>query len=118
MSTVTWPFNPAQLATWAEAEALAKQIDDYRVSSGLKLGGGVMPITADQNTSGIYVPTWLGGPGGFPEPNDAENLKYWLHYRFFNGRAGVNVGLILDLAARYGGNWQYVFYQLNSNDLS
>jgi hypothetical protein len=115
---VTWTFNPAQLATWAEAEDLAKKIDDYRASSGLKLGGGVMPVTKDPDTSGIYVPQWSGGPAGFPEPSDEAHGKYWLHYRFFNGRSGINVGLILDLANRYGGNWQYVFYTLNSSDLS
>ena len=117
MSTI-WTFNPAQLATWQQATDLAAKIEAFRESTGLWMGGGVMPVTANADTSGIYVPSWDGGPGGFPEPSDPANNKFFLHYRFFNGRAGINVGLILDKAARYGGNWQYVFYYLNSSDLS
>lgn len=115
---MTWTFNPNQLATWPEAKELAAKIDAFRFSTGVKMGGGVLPETSNQETSGIYVPSWAGGPGGFPEPNDAANQKFWLHYRFANGRAGVNVGLILDLLRRYGNNEQYVFTTVNTNDLS
>ena len=116
--SVTWTFNPNQLATWQEAKDLSDQINAFRQSSGVNMGGGVMPVTTDLDTSGIYVPSWSGGPGGFPEPNDAANNEYWLHFRFANGRSGVNVGLILDKIQRYGGNTLYVFYSINSNDLS
>jgi hypothetical protein len=117
-AAVTWTFNPAQLATWDDARALAAKIEAFRQSQGLYMAGGVAPETKDPNTSGIYVPSWDGGPGGFPEPNDVENLKYFLHYRFVNGRAGINVGLILDKERRFAGNDMYVFYYLNSGDLA
>jgi hypothetical protein len=116
--SVTWTFNPAQLATWGEARDLAHRIEAFRQSSGLNMAGGVVSETANADTSGIYVPHWEGGPGGFPAPNDAPNQKFWLHFRFASGRAGANVGLILDKLRRYGNNEQYVFYYLNSGDLS
>jgi hypothetical protein len=116
--STTWNFNPAQLATWQEARDLAVKIEAFRQSQGLYMAGGVAPETSDANTSGIYVPSWTGGPGGFPEPNDVENLKYFLHYRFVNGRSGINVGLLLDKLKRFGGNEMYVFYYENSTELS
>jgi hypothetical protein len=115
---LTWTFNPNQLAIWEEAREIAKKIDAFRQAHGVNMGGGVVPETKDANTSGIYVPQWSGGPGGFPEPNDAEHDLFWLHFRFANGRSGVNVGLILDGLKRYGGNEMYVFMTLNANDLS
>jgi hypothetical protein len=115
-ASTTWTFNPNQLATWDDARALAAQIETFRITTGVPMGGGVKPETADANTSGLYVPSWVGGPGGFPEPNDVENLKYWLHFRFQNGASGINVGLILDKLVRYGGNTMYVFSSL-ANDL-
>jgi len=93
-------FNPNQLATWQQAKDLAAQIDSFRQATGVNMGGGVVPVTTD------------------PEPNDAANNEYWLRFRFANGRSGVNVGLILDKIRRYGGNTLYVFYSINSNDLS
>jgi hypothetical protein len=104
---MTWTFNPAQLATWGEARDLAHRIEAFRQTSGVKMGGGVVSETTNADTSGIYVPHWEGG-----------SQKFWLHFRFANGRAGVNVGLILDLLRRYGNNEWYVFYTVNSNDLS
>jgi hypothetical protein len=115
-AATTWTFNPAQLATWDDARVLVVRMNNFRQKTGALLGGGVVPETTDANTSGIYVPSWTGGPGGFPEPNDVENLKYWLHFRFANGVSGVNVGLILDKLARYGNNEMYVFSSL-ANDL-
>ena len=114
----TWNFNPNQLATWADAKDLAARIEGFRQSTGVNMGGGVLPVTADPNTSGIYVPSWDGGPGGFPEPADPNTGLYFLHFRCVNGRSGVNVGLILDKIKRYGGNETYVFYYLNAGDLS
>jgi hypothetical protein len=112
---MTWTFNPAQLATWEQATQLAAQIDEFRQQTGQRLGGGVLPVTKDQNTSGIYVPTWDGGPAGFPEPSDLPAQSYWLHFRFANGAAGINVGLILDKLKRYGGNTMYVFTSLGAD---
>lgn len=113
---MTWKFNPAQLATWQEARTLTTQIDSFILFTGTVLGGGVAKETTDVNTSGIYVPSWVGGPEGFPEPNDSVNGKYWLHFRFNNGRSGLNVGLIMDKLVRYGNNYTYVFSSL-ANDL-
>lgn len=110
-------FNQNQLATWEQARALAKEIDAFRQRTGVPMGGGVRPETSNWETSGIFVPTWVGGPGGFPEPADAEHNLYWLHYRYVNGRVG-NVGLILDGLQRYGNNEWPVFMTLNNNDLS
>lgn len=114
---MTWTFNQNELATWQQAQDLAAQIEAFRASSGVNMGGGVLPITKDPNTSGIFVPSWDGGPGGFPEPNDAPHAKFWLHYRYRNGRV-TNVGLILDKLVRYNGAEWPVFSSINSNDLS
>ena len=109
---VTYTFNPAQLATWKQAKELAKQIAQFRAKSGTFMGGGVAAVTGDVDTSGIYVPGWVGGPGGFPEPSGLGT--YWLFYRFVNGVSGLNVGLILDMINRYDGNTTYVFTWLNT----
>lgn len=114
MADITWGFNDNQLASWEQARGLAKDLNDFRNVTGLYLGGGVAPETSNEATSGIYVPTWLGGPGGFPVPSDLKT-KYWLHFRFNNGRCGINVGLILDKITRYGGNKIYVYYSLTGD---
>jgi hypothetical protein len=111
-----WGFNPAQLATWDQARDLAQHIDAFRQKTGALMGGGVAKETTNVDTSGIYVPDWQGGPEGFPVPNDTSVGKYWLHFRFNNGASGVNVGLILDKIARFGGNEAYVFMAI-ANDL-
>ena len=112
---MTWTFNPAQLATWQQARDLAKQIDAFRQSTGALMGGGVAPETTDAATSGIYVPSWAGGPAGFPEPSDSAGNAFWLHFRFNNGVSGLNAGLILDKLRRYGNNEMYVFTSLSGD---
>lgn len=112
---MTYNFNPAQLATWDQATALAAQIEAWRTQTGSWFGGGIVPVTTDPNTSGIYVPSWEGGPGGFPEPADPSTNSYWLHFRLANGLSGINVGLILDKIKRFGGNTMYVFSALNAD---
>jgi hypothetical protein len=117
VNTTSWFFNPMQLSTWDQARALAAQMETFRQQSGIYLGGGVAPETSDVNTSGIFVPSWDGGPGGFPEPTgtDGGTQTFFLHFRFNNGHTGLNVGLILDKLKRYGGNQMYVFYSLNGD---
>lgn len=115
MSNNTWHFNPAQLATWEQAKTLAASIESFREATGAAMGGGVRPVSNDLLNSGIYVPTWDGGPQGFPEPSDPSKNAYWLHFRFVNGVSGINVGLILDKLARYGGNVMYVFMSLSGD---
>lgn len=101
-------FNTNQLATLDQAREFADRLTD----GPIVVGGGVLPETSDPATSGIYLPTWSGGPGGFEEPNytdPATGLKYFfLHYRFHNGAAGMNVGLIMDKFRRYPNSPAYV----------
>ncbi len=113
-SPITWNFSPGQLATWDQARKLALEIAQFSIDTGNLMGGGVMAETDDPNTSGIFVPSWDGGPGGFPEPNDAAGGSYWLHFRFANAKV-LNVGLIQDKVTRYGGNVRYVFGSLSGD---
>ena len=97
---------------WDQAREIAR-----RLSQGpIVVGGGVKPETDDPNTSGIYIPGWEAGPGGFPAPHyfDEENGKkyYFLHFRFKNGAAGMNVGLIIDRFKRYPTSPAYVLESL------
>ena len=72
-------------------------------------------FTGDPDKSGIYIPSWVGGPGGFAEPNyvDPTGKKYFfLHYRFRNRAEGMNVGLIIDKFSRYPMSPAYVMTAL------
>lgn len=104
-------FNLAQLATWDEARECAHKLSD----GPIVVGDGVLPETTNPNTSGIYIPAWFGGNGGFEQPNYADDKTgkayFHLHYRFRNGAEGMNVGLILDRFRRYP---SAPFYVLNS----
>ena len=104
----TWTFNLAQLATIKQAQATA-----IKISTGpIIVGGGVKPQTDKGSTSGYYRPDWVGGPGGFAEPNFTDpntgERYFYLHYRFRNGAEGMNVGLIMDLFRRYPTSPHYV----------
>lgn len=107
-------FNTAQLATWEDARQYANILS----AGPIVIGGGVKPETSDPNTSGIYLPDWIGGPGGFAEPNFTDpqtGRKYFfLHYRFRNGAEGMNVGLIMDLFRRYPMSPAYVLNTLSA----
>lgn len=111
---ITWTFNPAQLSTWSAARKLALDIAQFTIDTGNLMGGGVLAETHDPATSGIFVPSWDGGPGGFPAPNDSAGGSYWLHFRFATGKV-LNVGLIADKITRYGGNVGYVFGSLSGD---
>src|SRR5260370_13315044 len=94
-------FNTNQLATWEQARDYAN-----RLSAGpIVVGAGVKPETSDPDTSGIYLPEWLGRPGGFAEPNFTHpqtGAKYFfLHYRFRNGAHGMKRGLLIRKFRRY-----------------
>src|SRR4051794_22151467 len=101
-------FNRAQLATWEEAREFATKLS----AGPIVVGGGVKPELTDANASGIFIPTWLSGPGAFPEPHDVDpktGAKYFfLHYRFRNGAEGMNVGLVMDKFKRYPTSPSYV----------
>jgi len=102
-------FNIAQLATWEQAREYA-----VKMSAGpIVVGGGVSPETDDPTTSGIYTELWLSGPGNFAEPHYFDELTgkhyYPLLFRFRNGAAGMNVGLIMDKFRRYPNSPSYVF---------
>jgi hypothetical protein len=94
-------FNIAQLATWDQARQYAKILS----SGPIVVGGGVHVENHDPNVSGIYIPSWDGGPGGFAEPNYVDPKtgvkSLFLHYRLNNGASGMNVGLIMDMFKRY-----------------
>ena len=108
--TQTWTFNPDQLATWLQAKTIAQQINQ----SPLFVQANIFILpeaeSSDPDLSGIYVPTWDGGPAGFPEPTGqaGSDTAYWLHYRFTNGFAGMNVGLVRSEFARYPSSPLYV----------
>lgn len=105
-------FNTAQLATWDDARKYAQMLSAGPIVVGL----GVSPESSDVSKSGIYVPSWAGGPGGFQEPNYTDpqtGAQYlWLHYRFLNGASGMNVGLIIDKFKRYPNSPFYVLTAL------
>lgn len=106
-------FNTNQLATWEQAREMASKLS----AGPILVGAGVKPESSDPETSGIYLPSWSSGPGGFPEPNytDQAGVKYFfLHYRFRNGAQGMNVGLILDKFRRYPMSPLYVMSVLAS----
>jgi len=92
-------FNPAQLATWAEAIALRKTINYSPVfyTKGLQILPWWGNVTTA--TSGIYVPIWVPGPHGDPEPNSGNS--FFLHFRFSNGFEGMNVGLVREKFASF-----------------
>src|SRR5260370_35141637 len=98
----------AQLATGEDARKYANIAN----AGPSVVGGGVRPETSDPDKSGIYIPLWVGGPGGFAEPNytDTQSGKKYcfLHYRFRNGAEGMNVGLIMDKFSRYPMSPAYV----------
>jgi hypothetical protein len=101
-------FNPAELCTWAKAIALAKRIseDPQFVGAGIH----VLPRTQNMNNSGIYIPSWVGGPGGFEEPQNGN--QFFLHYRFNNGMEGMNAGLVREKFASFPNSPAYVIGQL------
>jgi hypothetical protein len=105
-------FNTNQLATWEQARDYANKL----TAGPIVVGGGVKPETADPAASGIYLPNWVGGPGGFAEPNYTDPLTgakyFFLHYRFRNGAEGMNVGLIMDKFRRYPNSPAYVMMAL------
>lgn len=107
------PFNREQLATWEEARETALVLSQ----GPIVVGGGVKNESLlDQDKSGIYLPFWVGGPGGFEQPNFTDpstGKKYFfLHYRFNNGMEGMNVGLIRSKFSRYPMSPLYVLMQL------
>ena len=86
----------AQLSTWDQA----RQYANILTAGPIVVGEGVCPETADPATSGIYIPNWIAGPGGFVEPSYIDPVSgakyFFLHYHFRNGATGMNVGLIMD----------------------
>lgn len=105
-------FNTAQLATWDDARKYAAILS----AGPIVVGNGVCPESNDSNKTGIYIPSWDGGPASFVEPNYTDpqtGIQYlWLHYRFQNGATGMNVGLIIDKFKRYPNSPFYVLTAL------
>jgi Sulfotransferase domain len=97
-------FNPDELATWKKAKHIRNRINGNPLFQQAKIS--IPEVTADATTSGIYVPTWAGGPAGFPEP--AEDGEFWLHFRFSNSFSGMNVGLVVAEFEKYPASPLYV----------
>lgn len=76
-------MNPNQLATIAEAEAIALKLEP--------VGGGVKDT---------YIPEYEG-PWSPPEMGDSK----FYHFRFANGAEGFNVGLIRTLMKQCPVSW-------------
>ena len=104
----------AQLSTWDQA----RQYANILTAGPIVVGEGVLPETVDPSTSGIYIPDWIAGPGGFAEPaytDPKTGLNYFfLHYRLRNGATGMNVGLIIDKFSRFPMSPAYVLTELAS----
>lgn len=116
-------FNLMELATYEEARAIRSLLNTYGTGGGVLPGddeSGSTPVSnpnfpwlpAAVALPGIYQPSWLGGPGGFPIPSSPGGKKY-LHFRFKNGGEGMNVGLIIDKFKRYPLSPIYVINTLN-----
>lgn len=101
-------FNPEQLTTWDEAKQIALHFKTP--VNGKLIGGGLKNLTSKVETSGIYLPVWVGGPGGFPEPRIGKARAYL--FRFKNGFEGANVGLVRELFKKYPLSPGYVMGQL------
>lgn len=79
-------FNPNQLATMEEVDAIVVKLN------AANIGGGVAKV---------YIPQWSGG---FPEPGDGKARQYCIDYN--NGSTGHNVGLIRVTINNNPGAWQ------------
>jgi hypothetical protein len=88
-------FNPNQLATWKQARELKSRINSSRPFKNVGI-----------SVTDIFIPEWVGGPGGFQEPQAGGT--YWLHFNFSNGSVN-NVGLILTEFGIYPESPGYVF---------
>lgn len=85
-------MNSNQLATLDEAKAIAAKLG--------AMGGSVKPLTSEAETSGIYVPQYVG-PYAAPQNGSA----LFLHFRFYNGASGFNVGLIRETMKYFPFRW-------------
>lgn len=85
-------MNPNQFATLSEAKAIAKLLGTT--------GGGVKPYSDDNDTSGIYIPSYFGP---YSTPSIGDSLFY--HFRFNNGAEGFNVGLIRTYMQVFPATW-------------
>jgi hypothetical protein len=106
-------FNPAQLSTWAEAThwaaVLSKSVAFQAVGISIK-PQIVNPQPTLLNHSGVYIPVWVGGPGGFPIPHG--DGTFWLHYFWSNGMQGMNAGLVREKFKSFPSSPLYVVGQI------
>lgn len=119
-------FNPAQLATYAQARVLREYFNANLLGRGIPLGDDENGVTLVQNVNfpwlppvpqkvGIYIPKWEGGPTAFEAPNGVNQFGeklFFLHFLFNNGFTN-NVGLCLDKFRRYPGQNAFVLNELN-----
>jgi len=98
------PFNPAQLATWAEAMKLVSVINGSQQFQAAELF--ILPQDPNHIRSGAYIPSWVSGPGGFQEPVNGN--QYFIHFRFNNKFEGMNAGLVREKFKSYPSSPTYV----------
>ena len=116
-------FNPTNLATYDEARALRDYLNSTQAFAANPILSGddeIAPAPVPNPNFpwlppvvpavGIYLPYWVGGPGGFPEPADGSAM--FLHFRTFNGREGFNVGLVREKFKSFPANADYVLQVL------
>jgi hypothetical protein len=104
-------FNIAQLATLEQARETARKLS----AGPIVVGDGVRPETADQETSGIYRPSWISvawSPEPYYKDEKTGHEYFYLHCRFNNRAEGMNVGLIMDMFKRYPNSPLYVLRTL------
>jgi hypothetical protein len=97
-------FNPNQLSTWAQATQLAKLINASVPFQATGLS--IIPQDPKGKHSGVYIPSWVGGPGGFQEPSIGN--AFFIHFRFSNGFEGMNAGLVRTKFQSYPNSPLYV----------
>lgn len=108
--TVQQKLNAAQLSTLAQAMDYASKLS----GGAIVVGGGILAPVArtpdmqdgdpdyTNSQSGIYLEPWVNAGSQTPPGKIADGDVYFpFQFRFKNGAAGMNVGLIIDKFRRY-----------------
>ena len=101
----------SQFITLDHAKQIAATINAFAPSGGAPLiGGGILPVTDDRNTSGIFLYSW-GGPYPYPSPEPGQPLTALPYYfRYRNGNIENNAGICGDIITFYPTRWSVMLY--------